>query len=150
MSTVTDPGWIAQFTDHGAPAALPRRLCWRRDLAEFNEGLRSRFALPAAERRIFGWQVRAAVAAHFGLVRAELTGASRLAHYVWPRQVAMYLCVRFAGLSCRQTGALFGDRDQSTVRHSVDRVAARIAANPALEQTIGTLVAACREITEER
>jgi chromosomal replication initiation ATPase DnaA len=150
MSNLTDPGWIAQFTDHGAPATLPRRPCWRDDLAEFNEVLRSRFALPAGGRRIFGWQVRQAVATHFGLTRAELAGASRLADRVWPRQVAMYLCVRFAGLSCRQTGALFGDRDQTTVRHAVDRVAARIAADPALDQTIGALLAACREITEER
>ncbi|HUI96124.1 MAG TPA: helix-turn-helix domain-containing protein [Xanthobacteraceae bacterium] len=150
MSNLTDPDWIAQFTDHCAPARRRRQPCWRRDLAEFNEALRSRFGLLAAERRIFGWQVRQAVAAHFGLTRAEIAGASRLARCVWPRQVAMYLCVRAAGLSCRQTGALFGGRDQSTVRHAVGRVAARIAGDQALDETVGALAAACREVTEER
>jgi len=149
MSNRTDPGWIAHLTDHWAPARRPRGPCWQRELAEFNEALRSRFALPAGDRRIFGWQVRQAVAVHFGLSRAELAGASRLARCVWPRQVAMYLCVRVAGLSCRQTGALFGDRDQTTVRYAVDRVTARIAADPALEQTIRALGAACRDMAEE-
>ena len=107
MSNLTDPGWAAQFIDRCAPARQPRARCWQRDLAEFNEALRSRFALPAGGRRIFGWQVRQAVATHFGLTRAELAGASRLASCVWPRQVAMYLCVRFAGLSWIQ-GTFYG------------------------------------------
>jgi len=146
---VTDPGWIARFMDHCAPppAAPPS---WRRDLADFNEELRSRFALQVGDGRIFGWQIRHSVAAHFAVTRAEITGASRLARCVWPRQVAMYLCVRFAGLSCRQTGALFGGRDHGTVRHAVDRIAARIAIDPAFAETIGALVAACREVTEDR
>ncbi len=149
--TVTDPSWIAQFVDHCAPAAAPvARPGWRRDLADFNEELRSRFALAAGERRIFGWQVRRAVAVHFGLTQAEITGESHRAHYVRARQIAMYLCVRFAGLSCRQTGALFGGRDRGTVRHAVERVAARIAADPKLGREIDALADASRAVTEAR
>jgi hypothetical protein len=146
MPNVTDPCWIAQFTDRCAQASPAVSPDWGRDLAEFNEELRSRFALPVGGGRIFGWQVRHAVAAHFGLTRAEIVGASRQGRYVWPRQVAIYLCVRFAGLSCRQAGALFGGRDHTTVRYAVRRVAARIAAEPALEEMIGALVAACRAL----
>lgn len=150
MPIVTDPSWIEQFAERCAPVApSTKRASWRHDLAEFNEELRSRFALHTGDRRIFGWQVRQTVAAHFGITRAEIGGASRQGHYVWPRQIAMYLCVRFAGLSYRQTGALFGGRDQTTASHAVRRVAAKIAADPAFEHTIAALVAACRRITED-
>ena len=142
---VTDPGWIAHFAEDGAPVlASGSRPHWRRELAEFNEELRSRFACCVGDRRILGRHVRDAVAAHFGVTRAELAGAGRDARYVTARQIAMYICVRFAGLSSTQTGALFGDRDHTTVLHSVHRAAARIAADPALGKTIDALVAACR------
>ncbi len=147
--TVTDPSWVADFADHCAPASSPAaRQGWQRDLADFNEELRSRFALQAGERRIFGWQVRKAVAAHFGLTQAEIAGASRRAPYVGARQIAMYLCVRFAGLTSRQTGALFGGRDRSTVRYAVGCVAARVAADPKLAREIDALAAACRDVTD--
>jgi chromosomal replication initiator protein len=80
----------------------------------------------------------------------EIAGASRGRRYVWPRHLAIYLCVRFAGLSCRQAGALFGGRDHTTVRHAVACVAARINADRALAETIEALVAACRAVTEDR
>ncbi len=149
LPVVTDPSWIAQFTDRCA-LATPRgpRSSWRRELAEFNEELRSRFAHPMSDRRIFGWQVREVVATHFGLSRAELAGGSRNAHYVRARQIAMYICVRFAGLSYAQTGALFGDRDRTTVLHSVRRATAGIAADPTLAKTIDALVAACRSLAD--
>lgn len=148
---VTDPTWIAHFAEGGA-SALPSgsRSHWRRELAEFNEELRSRFACCAGDQRILGRHVRDTVAAHFGVTRAELAGASRDARYVSPRQIAMYICVRFAGLSSTQTGALFGDRDHTTVLHSVRRAEARMAADPALRKTVDALVAACRNRADDR
>jgi chromosomal replication initiation ATPase DnaA len=55
----------------------------------------------------------------------------------------MYICVRFAGLSQVQAGALFG-RDRTTVAHAVECIASRIAADPAFAKEIDALVAACR------
>jgi hypothetical protein len=140
----TDAAWIGHFADgYAPPKPAPSGRGWQRELAEFNEELRSRFALSPGEGRIYGAQVRQAVAAHFGLTRAEIAGGSRDAHYLGPRQIAMYICVRFAGLSQVQTGALFG-RDRTTVAHAVNRIASRIAADPAFAKDIDALVAACR------
>lgn len=139
----TDAAWIGHFADRSSPAEAAPRRGWQRELAEFNEELRSRFAISPGERRIYGAQVRQVVAAHFGLTRAEVAGGSREGRYVRPRQIAMYICVRFAGLSQVQAGALFG-RDRTTVAHAVDRIASRIAADPAFAKNIDTLVAACR------
>lgn len=141
-TAATDAAWIGHFADRCSPAVRPGR-GWQRELAEFNEELRSRFAVSPGERRIYGAQVRQTVATHFGLTRAEIAGGSRDARYLRPRQIAMYICVRFAGLSQVQTGALFG-RDRTTVAHAVDCIASRIAADPAFAKDIDALVAACR------
>jgi len=138
----TDAAWIGHFADRSSPAEPAPRRGWQRELAEFNEELRSRFAISPGERRIYGAQVRQVVAAHFGLTRAEVAGGSREARYVRPRQIAMYICVRFAGLSQVQAGALFG-RDRTTVAHAVECIASRIAADPAFAKEIDALVAAC-------
>jgi hypothetical protein len=140
----TDAAWIGHFADRSSPAEPVSRRRWERELIEFNEELRSRFAISPGERRIYGAQVRQVVATHFGLTRAEVAGGSRDARYVRPRQIAMYICVRFAGLSQVQAGALFG-RDRTTVAHAVECIASRIAADHAFAKEIDALVAACRK-----
>jgi chromosomal replication initiator protein len=91
-----------------------------------------------------GEGIRDAVAAHYGVTRVELIGAHAVRRVAWPRQVAMYICARHAGLPSRDIAALFGDRDQSTVRFAVRAVAARQRRSPALAADIAALVAKCR------
>jgi chromosomal replication initiator protein len=59
------------------------------------------------------------VAAYFDLQPADITGAKRDKEIVVPRQVAMYLDARGAGLSFPKIAAAIGGRDHTTAMHSV-------------------------------
>ncbi len=119
--------------------------CWLPELSAFNEDIRrlvlratGRPAVPSGER------IRDVVAAHYGLTRVEMSGAHATRRVARPRQVAMYICARHAGLSSRDIAALFGDRDPSTVRFALRAVAARRTRDPVLAGEIASLVTKCR------
>jgi chromosomal replication initiator protein len=95
-------------------------------------------AIPSGER------IRDVVAAHFGLTRVEIVGPQSIRRVAWPRQVAMYICARHAGLPPRDIAALFGDRDLSTVRFALRTVAARQRRQATLAAEIAALVAKCQ------
>jgi Bacterial dnaA protein helix-turn-helix len=119
--------------------------CWLPELIALNEDMRRLF-LRATTRvpNPSGERIREVVAAHYSLTRIELIGASSIRRVAWPRQVAMYICARHAGLPSRDIAALFGDRDQSTVRFAVRAVGARQRRKPALAAEIAALIAKCR------
>ncbi len=145
---VTDPGWIAHFVAP-PPARRPRDPhVWLLRLRQCNEAMRARFALGSANA-VAAQRIRATVAAQFGLTRAEITGGGRPARCLEPRQIAIYMCVRFAGVSMTDTGRLFGNRDHTTVRAAVRRIERRRAAEPALARKIDALLAACRKAAQE-
>ena len=62
------------------------------------------------------------VSARFHHPRSELVGPSRKQPLARDRQIAMYLCRELTDLSLPKVGAVFGDRDHTTVLHAVDRV----------------------------
>lgn len=108
-------------------------------------------------------QIKNATAAHFKVSVADLEGPSRMKKHAWPRQVAVYLCIHDAGKSLSETGRTFGDRDHSTVIHSLKRVeespkrkshAEAIRASlagvhtPRLRTLIASQVLACRAVSE--
>jgi hypothetical protein len=119
--------------------------CWLPELIAFNEDMRRLF-LRATRRAAMplGERVREIVAAHYRLTRAEIIGAHSNRRISWPRQVAMYICARHAGLRSRDIAVLFGDRDLSTVRSALRGVAARQSKQPAVAAEIAALIAKCR------
>ena len=130
------------------PASLGQRpscgpACWGPELTAFNEDMRRLFLRAALATPPSGERIREVVAKHFGLTRVELIGASSVRRIARPRQVAMYICARHAGLGSRDIAALFGDRDPSTVRFAVRTVAERQRRRPALAKEIAALVAKC-------
>lgn len=58
----------------------------------------------------------------FGFSVADVQGPSRRQPLVLCRQVAMYLCRELTDLSLPKIGENFGNRDHTTVIHSVDKV----------------------------
>jgi Bacterial dnaA protein helix-turn-helix len=119
--------------------------CWLPELVALNEDMRRLFLRSSARVTVpSGERIREVVAAHYGLTRTELVGAHSIRRVAWPRQVAMYICRRYAGLPCRDIAALFGDRDPSTVRFAVRAVAARQKRQPALAAEIAALISECR------
>jgi chromosomal replication initiator protein len=130
------------------PASLTQRpscgpACWLPELTAFNEDMRRLFLRAANATPPSGERIRDVVAAHYDLTRVELVGAGSARRAAWPRQVAMYICARHAGLPSRDIAALFGDRDTSTVRFAVRAVAARQGRRPVLADDIAVLVAKC-------
>lgn len=134
----------------GARAAVRPRIArrsrrrwprWLADLIAFNEELRRLFLGGGATAAIVaGKQIGKIVAAHYRITAAEIEGGGAIRRIAWPRQVAMYICARHAGMPSPQIGRLFGNRDQSTVRFAVAAVEARVAKDPALAAEIERLV----------
>ena len=79
------------------------------------------------------------VAAHFGLVEADLTGRRRTQEMVVPRQIAMYLLREEHGLSLPAIGQLLGGRDHSTVRYGVEKVTADLERDEDLRRKVTAL-----------
>ena len=61
-------------------------------------------------------------ATFFGVTMDDLCGSSREKDYVTARQMAMYLCRELTDLSLPKIGALFGNRDHTTVMHADRKV----------------------------
>lgn len=83
-----------------------------------------------------------AVAAYYGLWRAELGGRSRARRVSDPRQVAMYLLVR-AGYTYTAIGGLLG-RDHTTVIHGQRATARRLVYDKDLQVDVAEITAAVR------
>ena len=117
---------------------------WLVELIAFNEELRRLF-LRARTRGALqsGERIREVVAEHYGVTFAEIVGDSAIRRCAWPRQVAMYICARHAGLSSTHIGRLFGDRDPKTIRFAVSAIETRIKRDPELAMAIPALVETC-------
>jgi chromosomal replication initiation ATPase DnaA len=75
-----------------------------------------------------------AIAAGFGLSRAQLLHGGKGRDLVRPRWLAMYLVRAMEGLSLPQIGALFGGRDHTTVLHACRGTWRRFADQGEVEQ----------------
>jgi hypothetical protein len=69
----------------------------------------------------------------------ELKSASRRAHIVRPRQIAMYLVHVLTLRSLPEIGRRFGGRDHTTVLHAVRKIEGLIESTPHLAETVEDL-----------
>ena len=76
------------------------------------------------------------IAKYFGLDSEVLQGQSRGRDIVNARQIAMYLIRRMTNLSLNDIGKAFGDRDHTTVLHSLDKVEKQMRSDPAFAETV--------------
>ena len=118
---------------------------WLGDLVAFNEALRGFFIVRSSNMAVLSAKrIRDAVMEHYGLTLAEIAGRGTIRRCAWPRQVAMYICVRHSGLSSTRIGEVFGGRDHSTVLHAMRAVTERMAKDPALAAEVAALIEICR------
>ena len=61
-------------------------------------------------------------AAYFNLTEDDLYGSSRSSAIARARQIAMYLCRELTNLSLPKIGALFGNRDHTTVMYAYKKI----------------------------
>jgi len=86
--------------------------------------------------------IKAAVAKHFGIKVEDLESASRSRNFVYPRQIAIYLCRELTNLSLPKIGEYFGNRDHSTILHACGKIRTENKINVSLSEII-------KDITEE-
>jgi chromosomal replication initiator protein DnaA len=65
-------------------------------------------------------------AKHYAITVSDLSSKSRKQHTVLARQMAMFISHELTLLSLQKIGKHFGNRDHSTVLHSVDKIKKRM------------------------
>ena len=83
--------------------------------------------------------VQDAVAAEWGVSPDELVGAGRSRRLVEPRRIGMLLCHELLALSLREIGAVFGDRDSSTVLSALTRAREDLQESEAVAERVARL-----------
>ena len=76
------------------------------------------------------------VAKYYHLDEDTIRGQSRGRDVVTARQVAIYLIRRMNGLPMNDIGKEFGDRDHSTIMHSLEKVESQMRSDPAFAETV--------------
>jgi len=90
--------------------------------------------------------IQQAVADHYGLRVADLTGKNKQRSVAFPRQVAMYLCRHILpGAALKEIGQAMGGRDHTTVIHACKRIEEEMTKNPALSGIIDHLINKIRQ-----
>jgi len=83
--------------------------------------------------------IRIVAADSHGLPPEELEGRRRDRNTRDARNVAIYLTREMTSLSLPQIGALYGDRDHSTILNSIRRIEAALGDDPTLTATVETV-----------
>ncbi len=80
-----------------------------------------------------------ACAEHFGVTVKEITNGGRTKQLALARQVAMYVLRATLSLSLKEIGALFGNKDHTTVMHAIRRVGDLRTKDPAFAARLDKL-----------
>ncbi len=74
-------------------------------------------------------RIQNAIAREWGVTAEALRSKSRTKTLTIPRQAAMHLCRELLGMHLVEIGSVFGNRDHSTVIHSLERASDQIASD---------------------
>lgn len=84
----------------------------------------------------------------FPIARADLEGPSKMQAFVYPRQVAMYLCRTMTRKSFPQIGRAFGKRDHTTVLYAFRRIEKTLPEDPRMANDIARVEAVIFDMIE--
>ncbi|MFN4024968.1 MAG: chromosomal replication initiator protein DnaA [Hyphomonas sp.] len=84
----------------------------------------------------------------FPIAKADLEGPSKVRGFVYPRQIAMYLCRTMTRKSFPQIGRAFGKRDHTTVLYAFRRIDKDIVQDQELASDIGRVQGVVLELME--
>ena len=73
---------------------------------------------------------------YYDVDEEQVRGQGRKRDLMEARQTAMYLIRRMTNLSLKDIGKAFGNRDHSTVMHSLDKVETQMRSDPAFAETV--------------
>ncbi|MGA1341593.1 MAG: chromosomal replication initiator protein DnaA [Hyphomonas sp.] len=84
----------------------------------------------------------------FPIARADLEGPSKMQSYVYPRQIAMYLCRTMTRKSFPQIGRAFGKRDHTTVLYAFRRITSALPDDHRLAEDIARVEATVLDLID--
>lgn len=84
----------------------------------------------------------------FPISKTDLEGPSKMQAYVYPRQIAMYLCRTLTRKSFPQIGRAFGKRDHTTVLYAFRRIRKALPDDTRLAEDIARVEAAILDLVE--
>jgi len=84
----------------------------------------------------------------FPIAKSDLEGPSKMRGFVYPRQIAMYLCRTMTQKSFPQIGRAFGKRDHTTVLYAFRRIEAIVGTDTELASDIARVQSAVLELME--
>lgn len=80
------------------------------------------------------------VADHFNLTQQEIYSKNRSNKIAYPRQIAMYMCRKYLGMSLTDIGKSIGDKDHTTVMHAVKKIEEDLKTDSSLQNNLDILV----------
>ena len=80
------------------------------------------------------------VSTFYDVTKDELIGKSRVKTLVVPRQVAMYLCSKLTDMNAGMIGKTFGNKDRTTVIHSVQKIEGDLETDHILKTNIDYII----------
>ncbi len=83
------------------------------------------------------------VSDYYRISTSDLVSKKRTAKYVFPRQVSMYLIKTLYDLPYKKIGTFFGNRDHSTVMHSVEKINNEMEMDPNVKKDVEKLTIKC-------
>ncbi len=83
------------------------------------------------------------VSDYYRISTSDLISKKRTAKYVFPRQVSMYLIKTIYDLPYKKIGTFFGNRDHSTVMHSVEKITNEIEMDINVRKDVDKLTVKC-------
>src|SRR5258708_34113663 len=90
----------------------------------------------AQDRRVSIDAIQKAVAEHFVLKQSQLKEKSNTRAIAYPRQVAMYLVKELTQSSLPEIGRAFGNKNHTTVLHSIGKIDKLRQAEPELKRQL--------------
>ncbi len=84
----------------------------------------------------------------FPIAKTDLEGPSKMRGFVYPRQIAMYLCRTMTRKSFPQIGRAFGKRDHTTVLYAYRRMDGDLGKDQELASDIAKVQAVIHELME--
>lgn len=81
-------------------------------------------------------QIQNKVADYFDITTHDILSSKRNKEIVYARQIAIYICRTLLDVSLKRIGQEFGDRDHSTIIHSIDKIESDLKTNPAVKKDL--------------
>ncbi len=77
---------------------------------------------------------------NYKVTASDIKGKNRSRDIAYPRQICMYLCEKYTGLSLAAIGKALGGKDHTTVLHGARKIKEDMDTDPDLRNTINILV----------